>query len=100
VSEVHHELSGQRLAYTTVATMLRKMEERGLVRHHEAQRRFIYTAAVSESDVTRSMANDLVERLFEGSLATAFTHLLDAREVTREELSELERLIKRRSQRR
>jgi predicted transcriptional regulator len=100
VAEVHEQLSGDRLAYTTVATMLRKMEDRGLVRHDEEQRRFIYQAAVSENDVTSSMADDFLERLFGGSLASAMNHLLETREVSREELVELERLIKRRSRRR
>ena len=100
VAEVHEQLSGDRLAYTTVATMLRKMEDRGLVQHDEEQRRFIYQAAVSENDVTSSMADDFLERLFGGSLASAMNHLLETREVSREELVELERLIKRRSRRR
>jgi predicted transcriptional regulator len=39
------------------------------------------------------MANDLLERLFEGSLTDMVTHLLTSREITREELSKLERLI-------
>lgn len=98
VAEVHAELAGERLAYTTVATMLRKMEGRGLVRHRDEKsegrgRRFIYEAALSADDVTRRMATDLVDRLFEGSLATAVEHLLTARQVSRDELAELERLI-------
>ena len=100
VAKVHERLSADRLAYTTVATMLRKMEDRGLVRHDEVERRFIYEAAVSESKVTRSMSNDFLDRLFEGSLAGAVSHLFVTRDVSREELAELERLIKRRSRRR
>ena len=96
VAKVQKELSGDRLAYTTVATMLRKMEDRGLVRHREDGRRFIYEAAVSAEDVTRSMAGDLVDRLFEGSLADAVSHLLETREVGRQELARLERLIQKR----
>jgi predicted transcriptional regulator len=84
------------LAYTTVATMLRKMEQRGLVKHHAEGRRFIYQPAVAPETVTRSMADDLLERLFEGSLADMLSHLLSTREVSREELRELERLIQER----
>ena len=100
VAEVHGQLSADRLAYTTVATMLRKMEDRSLVRHDEEDRRFFYEAAVGEDEVTRSMSADFLDRLFEGSLATAVTHLLETRDVSREELVELERLIKRRSKQR
>jgi predicted transcriptional regulator len=100
VAQVQHGLDGDSLAYTTVATMLRKMEDRGLVRHREHRRRFIYTAAVTAEDVTRSMADDLVDRLFEGSLADAVSHLLETRDVSPGELARLERLIQQRKDRR
>jgi len=94
VAEVHRELSGERdLAYTTLATMLRKMETRGLVRHRVEERSFVYAAAVDEDAVSRGMSDHLLERLFEGSLADMVRHLLDTREVSREELSKIERLI-------
>ena len=81
------------LAYTTVATMLRKMEARGLVGHTLDGRSFIYRAKVKAEAVSRGMADHLVERLFEGSLTEAVRHLLSTREVSREELAGLERLI-------
>ena len=96
VSEVQQRLGRQRLAYTTVATMLRKMEERGLVDHLEEGRKFLYRAVVSMDEVTRSMTGDLVDRLFDGSLAEAVSHLLESREISREELDRLEQLIQQR----
>src|SRR5437016_5501260 len=70
VAEVHEALGDDaNLAYTTVATMLRKMETRRLVQHEVDGRRFIYRAAVAPELVSRSMADDMLERLFEGSLA-------------------------------
>ena len=100
VARVQDRLDGNPLAYTTVATMLRKMEDRGLVRHREHRRRFIYEAAVTAADVTRSMADDLVDRLFEGSLADAVSHLLDTRDVSPQELARMERLIEERKNQR
>jgi predicted transcriptional regulator len=93
VAEVHQALVDSGLAYTTVATMLRKMEARGLVRHREEGRRFIYQPAIRPEAVTRSMAGDVLERLFEGRLADLVSHLLATRDVSRDELVELERLI-------
>jgi len=87
------------LAYTTIATMLRKMEGRGLVAHRVEGRSFIYRAKVAEAVVTRSMADHLVDRLFEGSLTQAVSHLLSTREVSRDELTMLERLISERKKR-
>ena len=87
------------LAYTTIATMLRKMEARGLVEHDVEARRFIYRAGVRAEEVTRSLAGDLLDRLFEGSLADMVSHLLSTREVSRDELSRIESLIAARKKR-
>jgi BlaI family penicillinase repressor len=98
VADVHealnqHAPSDRRLAYTTVATMLRKMEDRGLLTHEAEGRKFVYRAAVAAEAVTRSMASDLLDRLFEGSLTDMVHHMLSEHEVSQEELSRLEHLI-------
>jgi BlaI family transcriptional regulator, penicillinase repressor len=94
VAEVFEELGkGADLAYTTVATMLRKMEERGLIAHRTDGRAFVYRARVASEAVSRSMIDHLVDRMFEGNLTAAVNHLLTTREVSREELKALERLI-------
>lgn len=87
-------------AYTTIATMLRKMEDRALVTHRADGRTFVYRAAVAEDAVTRGMAGDLLDRLFEGNLADMVSHLLTTREVSRNELERLEQLIAERKKRR
>ena len=97
VAEVHQAITRERgLAYTTVATMLRKMEGRRLVKHRVEGRSFVYRTAVAADAVTRSMADHLIDRLFEGSMADLVGHLLSHREVSREELSKLELLIAKR----
>lgn len=94
VADVHKALADENeLAYTTVATMLRKMEARGLVRHRLDARSFVYRPAVAEEAVSRGMADHLLERLFEGSLADMVRHLLSTREVSRKEMAALEKLI-------
>lgn len=93
VTDVMENLSGSELAYTTVATMLRKMEARGLVTHRPEGRSFVYRPKVKAHDVSHRMANHLVDRLFEGSLLDAVNHLLSTREVSREELAKIEQLI-------
>lgn len=100
VADVHTALGGtDAFAYTTIATMLRKMEARHLVRHRSEGRTFIYSAAVAEGDVARGMVDDLIDRVFEGSLAGAVNHLLTTREVSPAELRELEALIARHKKR-
>lgn len=95
VADVHAELQPERdLAYTTIATMLRKMEARGLVAHTERERTYYYRALVKAEDVNRSVGEHFVERLFEGKLTDAVSHLLTTRDVSRAELDELEKLIR------
>ncbi len=95
VADVHDLLKPERdLAYTTVATMLRKMEVRGLVAHRDEGRTFVYRAAVQAEQVGRNLTDHVVERFFEGSLAGAVNHLLRTRQVSRDELEEIERLIR------
>lgn len=94
VGDIRQGLAGERdLAYTTMASMLRKMEGRGLARHRVDGRSFVYRATVAADAVSRGMSDHLLDRLFQGSLAGLVSHLLSTREVSREELSRLERLI-------
>jgi predicted transcriptional regulator len=99
VAEVHEALSEEgKLAYTTIATMLRKMEARGLVRHRVEERKFLYRPAVQAEEITRNISTHFLDRLFEGSLADMLAHLLTTQEISREELARLEELIAKRKQ--
>jgi len=94
VAEVHQALAAEGdWAYTTIATMLRKMEARGLVRHRLHERKFLYRPGVQAEEVTRKISAHFIDRLFEGSLADMIAHLLTTRQISREELSRLEALI-------
>src|SRR5262245_53876588 len=93
VARVTDALSGKRRAPTTIATMLTKMERKGLVRHRVDGRQFVYRAQVSEQEVTRTMVADLTQRLFEGDVSALVSHLLHSQEIDREELVRLRALI-------
>jgi BlaI family transcriptional regulator, penicillinase repressor len=94
VGDVFEAVGKERdLAYTTIATMLRKMEGRELVTHRTEGRAFVYRAAVDADAVTSNMSEHLLDRLFEGSLADLVSHLLKTRDVSQEDLARLEKLI-------
>lgn len=94
VSEVHRELQKIRgSAPTTVATMLVKMERRGVVTHRTDGRRFVYRPTVSEGLVRRSMVGELADRLFAGKPSALVAHLLSQHEIEPDEIDELRRLI-------
>jgi BlaI family transcriptional regulator, penicillinase repressor len=93
-ADVHAALEPQRgLAPTTIATMLMKLEKKGVVRHYVDGRRFVYQPAVSEQQVRRSMVSELRERLFAGDTTAFVSHLLSEHEIDPEELGEIRRMI-------
>ena len=94
VLEVQEALAPERrLAPTTVATILTRLEKRRIVRHQQKGRLFTYRATVSESQVRRSMVSDLTDLLFDGSPAALISHLLSDREFDARDLDEVKRLI-------
>lgn len=93
-SEVTEALRSARgLAPTTIATMLMKMEKKGVVTHRREGRKYLYRAAVSEGAVRRSMVAELTERLFEGNVAALVSHLLEENDLDRDDLTKIENLI-------
>lgn len=95
-SEVHQALLEERgLAPTTIATMLQKMEKKGVVNHHTRGRQFVYRPQIQESEVTKSMVSDLVTRMFKGDSAALVNHLLTEGEFDADELQQLRDLVAR-----
>jgi predicted transcriptional regulator len=94
VARVHEVLGPDReRALTTIATMLAKMEKKGVVAHRSVGRQFLYRAKVSEADVRRSMVGDFTRRLFRGDAAALVSHLLEEEEIDPAELARLKALI-------
>lgn len=94
VADVHEALEPERgLALTTIATMLAKMEKKGVVDHRAEGRRFIYRPTVSEGQVRRSMVSDLTSQLFRGDVFALVNHLLSEHEIDPRELDQLRGLI-------
>lgn len=94
VADVHETLEPERgLALTTIATMLAKMEKKGVVDHRADGRKFIYRPLVSEEQVQRSMVADLTSQLFRGNIPALVNHLLAEHDIRPQELAQLRELI-------
>jgi predicted transcriptional regulator len=93
-AEVHRALFDERgLAPTTIATMLRKMEDKGVVTHREEGRHFVYRPLVTREEVQRSMIGELVDRLFAGDRAALVSHLVESETLSREEVDRLRAML-------
>lgn len=99
VAEVHEDLAPERgLALTTIATMLVKLEKKGVVGHRADGRRFVYRPLVDEGQVRRSMVAELTSQLFRGDVTALVSHLLSEHDIDPAELQELRDMISRREQ--
>jgi len=88
VADVRRELDDE-LAYTTVLTVLRILEEKGHVGHREVGKAHRYFAKVPESAARRSALTKLVDRVFGGSAELLLTQLVADRDLSPEELKRL-----------
>ena len=90
VREVHRSLCpNDELAFNTVQTLLRIMEEKGLVTHRAEGRTFIYSPTHSREQVVRRF----LRKVFDGALDQLVLSLLQAEDASAADLKELERLI-------
>jgi predicted transcriptional regulator len=99
VTDVQGAMTGRRLALTTVATMLVRLEQRGLVSHRAEGRQYIYRSRVSPADVRETVTRELLRNLFDGDVTAFVTQLLDSRKLTREEVADLQRLVRNKARR-
>ena len=83
--------------YSAVRAMLRILEEKGHVRHHQDGPRYVFTPLIKREKAKRSALRHLVDTFFEGSTEQTMAALLDAssKDLSDEQLQRLRRLIDR-----
>jgi BlaI family penicillinase repressor len=86
------------LAYTTVGTMLSRLERDGQVTHRVERRVNVYRAKLPREKVSRSMVSDLAQRLCAGDVTQLVCHLLDDCDVSRDELTAIKKFIRQKEQ--
>ena len=97
VGQVRDLLAAQKeLAYTTVLSVLQKLEKAGWIKHRSDGRTYIYLPRRSRSDAERSALRQFTERAFGGDATILFQHLLDDERMTEAELAELRKMLERR----
>jgi BlaI family transcriptional regulator, penicillinase repressor len=92
VAEVQGALSDD-LAYTTVLTILRTLEDKGHVSHEEEGRAYRYFPLVERSQAGTSALQRLTRKIFRGSPELLLTHLVAQRELSKEQLESMRRLL-------
>ncbi len=92
VAEVQERLADE-LAYTTVLTVLRTLEEKGHVGHEEDGRAYRYHPLVEREEAGASVLARLLDRVFAGSPELLLTQLVAERDLSDEELERMRRLL-------
>ena len=81
------------LAYTSVLTTVRILEQKGYVEHRQEGRAFLYSPCVAEHDASRSEVRHVLHRFFDNSRERLMLSLLGDGEITPEELQRLKDAI-------
>lgn len=95
VAEVTEALADRDLAHTTVATLLTRLEKRGVVESRRDGRVLVYRASVSEAQVRRNMVSSLIAQVFRGDPRALLAHLVSEREVAPGDLEQVRALLQR-----
>lgn len=92
VAEVQEAIEDE-LAYTTVLTILRTLEEKGHVRHESEGRAHRYYPRVGRDEAGRTALGRVLGKIFAGSPERLITHLVSERDLTPDELRRLRRIL-------
>lgn len=93
VTEVRERLPVE-LAYTTVLTILRNLEEKGFLTHQAEGRAHRYFPRVARQAARRTAVSRLVDKLFHGSAEQLLAHLVRERRLTADDLGRIRRAIR------
>jgi predicted transcriptional regulator len=94
VAQIWEQLYAERkLAQTTVATIVARLQRRRILSRRTRDRQFVYRALVTEADVQHSMVRELTERLFAGDVTALVSHLLSARDMAPGDIARLKKML-------
>lgn len=94
VNDVMEKLpTGRELAYTSVSTILRILEQKKILKTRKEGRGHIYIPVLSKSEYEKKAVKHVVEKVFDGTPSMLVKQLLDSSRLTEEELKEIKALL-------
>jgi predicted transcriptional regulator len=85
-------LKTRKIAYTTVMTMMKILEQKKYLKKTQGERAYIYRPAQPKGQVIGAMVREFVNRVFNGSAEPLLVHLVDEHDLTPDDLEEIARL--------
>lgn len=94
--QINQCLADKQWQRTTLATMLTRLEEKGVVQRQKADsgNGYLYRALLDEEDYRQSAANELLDTLYHGSVGSLAASLVASRQLSEQDIAELRELFK------
>ena len=95
VRDVYEDLLERRkIAYTTVMTMMKILEQKKYLRKSQDDRAYVYRPSQPKNKVIKGMVHEFVDRVFNGSAEPLLVHLLEDRKLSANDLNEISRMVR------
>ena len=88
-------LERRKIAYTTVMTMMKILEQKKYLRKTQEDRAYIYRPAKPKNQVIKGMVQEFVNRVFNGSAEPLLVHLIEDQRLSKKDLEEIAQMIRR-----
>ena len=85
-------LERRKVAYTTVMTMMKILEQKKYLKRTQLDRAYVYRPAQPKRQVVGAMVRDFINRVFNGATEPLLVHLVEEHDLSPEELEEIARL--------
>jgi BlaI family transcriptional regulator, penicillinase repressor len=85
-------LERRKVAYTTVMTMMKILEQKKYLKKSQAERAYVYRPAQPKRQVIGAMVREFVNRVFNGSAEPLLVHLVEEHKLSQEDLAEIAEL--------
>jgi predicted transcriptional regulator len=85
--------AGRNLAYTSVSTILRILEQKGVLNTRKEGRGHIYIPAIAKTDYEAKTVKHIVSRVFDGTPVALVRQLLDSVPLNAKELEEIQKIL-------
>jgi predicted transcriptional regulator len=87
-------LEHRKIAYTTVMTMMKILEEKKYLKKTQEDRAYVYRPAKPKKQVIRGMVREFIDRVFNGSAEPLLAHLIEDERLDKKDLEEIARMIR------
>ncbi len=85
-------LERRKVAYTTVMTMMKILEQKGFLKKSQEERAYVYRPAQAKRQVIGAMVKEFINRVFNGSAEPLLVHLVEEHHLSQKDLEEIARL--------